>query len=457
MSRLLRYLVVALVLFGIGYVCFWPGGAPAIELTADRPGVGRGGTTLRVRAVAPRGVSAIRVEARQEDQVVTVAEARFPGPSPLAFWAHGEREATLEAELGPESFSGLVEGTLGLRVSAAGARALLLGPRTSIEERALPVDLRPPTIGVASRQNYVSQGGSGLVVYRVSEDALAEGGRDGVQAGGWFFPGQALEGGAAGERYALYGVPYDLSEASEIRLLAEDPLGNTASVAFLDRFFPHPLRTDTIHLTVGFMEKVVPEILAQTPQLADQGDLLENYLAINGELRAANSKRLKELGQQSWERFLWKGAFLQLPGSQVTSSFADRRTYVFEGKDVDRQDHLGFDLASVSGAPVPAANRGIVVLAHYFGIYGNTVVLDHGVGLMTLYSHLSSIEVTEGQEVEKGETIGHTGQTGLAGGDHLHFTTMIHGLPVTPIEWWDPAWIRDRVLAKLEAATSPSP
>lgn len=131
------------------------------------------------------------------------------------------------------------------------------------------------------------------------------------------------------------------------------------------------------------------------------------------------------------------------------STFADHRTYVFEGGDVDQQDHLGFDLASVSGAPVPAANRGVVVMAHYFGIYGNTVVLDHGFGLMSLYAHLSSIAVAEGREVQKGEIIGHTGHTGLAGGDHLHFTLLIHGLPVTPLEWWDPAWVRNRITAKL--------
>jgi murein DD-endopeptidase MepM/ murein hydrolase activator NlpD len=95
-----------------------------------------------------------------------------------------------------------------------------------------------------------------------------------------------------------------------------------------------------------------------------------------------------------------------------------------------------------------------VVLARYFGIYGNSVVLDHGGGLMSLYSHLSSIEVAPDQEVEKGQVIGRTGQTGLAGGDHLHFTLLIRGQPVNPIEWWDPMWIRDRVMGKLSPPAS---
>jgi murein DD-endopeptidase MepM/ murein hydrolase activator NlpD len=134
------------------------------------------------------------------------------------------------------------------------------------------------------------------------------------------------------------------------------------------------------------------------------------------------------------------------------SAFADQRTYVYQGKDVDAQTHLGFDLAVVARTPVPAANRGVVLLARYFGIYGNTVVVDHGLGLATLYSHLSSIDVAEGRAVEQGTILGHTGATGLAGGDHLHFTTLVRGLQVNPVEWWDGAWIRDRVAGKVGPA-----
>lgn len=453
MLKLLRYVLLAAFVVIFFYVLLWPGTAPAIRIVTDRPGVGRGGTTATVRASAPRGVTAVRVEAIQGDRAVPLAERELDAPAPWAFWRSGTNETEVEVELSPDTLPELSEGELLLRVSAAGTKAILRGPKATVENFVLPVRLTPPRLGVTSRQNYAAQGGSGVVVYRVGERALVEGARDGVQAGSWFFPGRAL-GDDPSARFALYGVPYELTEPNEIRVVAEDDLGNATSIAFLDRFFPRPLETDTIRLSVGFMEKVVPEILAHVPELSDKGDLLANYLAINGELRARNSAALRELGRRSRDTFLWSNAFLQLPGSQVTSSFADRRTYVFEGEEVDQQDHLGFDLASVRSAPVPAANRGIVVLARYFGIYGNTVVLDHGVGLMTLYSHLSTIDVTEGQEVEKGETLGRTGQTGLAGGDHLHFTTLMRGLPVNPIEWWDPAWVRDRVLAKLDVPVS---
>ena len=110
--------------------------------------------------------------------------------------------------------------------------------------------------------------------------------------------------------------------------------------------------------------------------------------------------------------------------------FADHRTYFYENKEIDQQVHLGFDLAVTSAVPVVAANKGRVVNADFLGIYGNCVILDHGMGVQSLYAHLSSIDVKVGDTVEKGQTLGRSGMTGLAGGDHLHFTMLVNGHPV---------------------------
>jgi murein DD-endopeptidase MepM/ murein hydrolase activator NlpD len=134
------------------------------------------------------------------------------------------------------------------------------------------------------------------------------------------------------------------------------------------------------------------------------------------------------------------------------SSFATERTYRYGGEVVDHQVHLGFDQASIRHAEVPAANHGAVLVAEELGIYGNVVILDHGHGLGTLYAHLSAIGVAPGQTVERGQPLGRTGQTGLAGGDHLHFAVLLRGLPVDPTEWWDAHWLRDRLARKLSPA-----
>ena len=281
--------------------------------------------------------------------------------------------------------------------------------------------------------------------------------RDGVQAGSWWFPGFPMPGGDKQQRFALFAVPYDLGDPSGVRLVAVDDVGNEASVAFIDKFTPRPIRTDTIEVNDPFLNRVVPEIMAQSPEVADKGSLLENYLQINRDLRKKNAGTLIELGRASAQEFLWNQPFLPMQNAAITAAFADRRTYLYQGKEIDRQDHLGFDMASVERDAITASNRGKVVLARYFGIYGNAVVIDHGYGLQSLYGHLSSIEVAEGQTVERGQTLGRSGQTGLAGGDHLHFTTLLQGLPVTPVEWWDPHWLQDRISRKLGPALKLQP
>ena len=149
---------------------------------------------------------------------------------------------------------------------------------------------------------------------------------------------------------------------------------------------------------------------------------------------------------------LWEGTFLRLPNSAPRGSFAQLRSYFYHGKQVDQQTHLGIDLASLAHSPVPAANVGKVVYADDLGIYGQCIIIDHGLGLQTLYGHLSRIGAKVGDQVHKGQIIGTTGDTGLAGGDHLHFGVVISGEQVNPIEWWDPSWIRNNVTGKLQAA-----
>jgi len=122
---------------------------------------------------------------------------------------------------------------------------------------------------------------------------------------------------------------------------------------------------------------------------------------------------------------------------------------VYGGKEVDQQVHLGFDLAVTAHAPVVAANSGKVLNASWLGIYGNCVIIDHGMGVQSLYGHLSSIAVKVGDLVEKSQPLGKSGMTGLAGGDHLHFTMLVNGQMVNPVEWWDEHWIQDRILRKL--------
>ncbi len=446
-KRFLFLLVV--VLLGLGaLVTFRVGPEPSVSIEADLPGIGRATGVQAVFEEPVRGLSDLRLELVQGDRVELLAEESHTPRPPWAFWGARTERVVLEAEVGSEAIQGLTTGEATIRASASRAGTWIRRPGPAADELILPVRLVPPSLSVLSDQHYPTQGGAEVVLYRVGASSI----RDGVQAGEFWFPGFPLPGGGEGDRFALFGVPFDLTDVNEIRLTAEDDVGNRSSVGYVDKFFPKAYSTDDIEISDGFLAKVVPEIMANTPGLPKGASAVDDYIHINRNLRRENAQTLTDLAVDSRQEFLWTSAFRPMPNAQVMSAFADRRTYFYADEEIDRQDHLGFDLASVRHAPLPAANAGVVVLARYFGIYGNAVVIDHGFGLMTLYGHLSSIDVQQGQAISTGEILGRSGQTGLAGGDHLHFTVLLHGMAVNPVEWWDAGWIRDRLKRKLGAA-----
>ena len=441
-------LVVPAVLIFLGVAAFRSGPAAVIQIRSSMPGIGKL-TPVEISIDEPvRGLSRLRIEVAQGERVEVLEERSYTPRSPWQFWGPRIPREDMVVNVGKDTIDGLKEGEATIRVIADRAPAWLRRPEPASEELTLSVKLRPPSLQVQSLHTYVSQGGSEAVVYRVGDSSI----RDGVRAGDWWFPGYPLPGGGERDRFALFSMPYDMENGSDIWLTAVDDVGNEATASFIDRASSKPLRREQVGLSDSFMQRVVPPIQDQNPDLDETGDLLQDYLKINGELRQANADTLKRLAEASPPEFRWDKKFVPMRNGQVMSAFAVRRTYTYNGQAVDQQDHLGFDLASTSHAEIQASNDGVVVLAGYFGIYGNCVVIDHGYGLLSLYGHLSSIGVEEGQTVERYEAIGRSGQTGLAGGDHLHFTILLRGLPVNPQEWWDGHWIHDRLKLKLGSA-----
>jgi murein DD-endopeptidase MepM/ murein hydrolase activator NlpD len=294
-----------------------------------------------------------------------------------------------------------------------------------------------------------------MVVYQVSPADVASG----VRVGEHEYPGFPASGAGIANakpamRVAFFALLWDQDPKTQIGVFARDDIGNEGHATFDYRVFPKKFRHSRIELDERFLSKVVPAILQNTPEfkVKDPSDLLASFLRINGDLRRENNARIVSLAQTTAPEILWRGAFKQLVNTAVEGGFADQRTYLYRGKEVDRQVHLGFDLASTSATPVFAANRGRVLHAGWLGIYGNCIILDHGMGLQSIYAHLSSIGVKTGDMVNQGDQLGRSGSTGLAGGDHLHFTTLLGGNAVTPIDWWSGKWVQDRITRKLREA-----
>jgi murein DD-endopeptidase MepM/ murein hydrolase activator NlpD len=261
-------------------------------------------------------------------------------------------------------------------------------------------------------------------------------------------------------KVAFFALTWDQDLNTPISVFARDEAGNEGTGTFDFRVFPKPFRKSNIPIDDAFLNKVVPAILQNSPdfKVDNPGDLLQSFLRINRDLRQQNNATIASMAQKTAPTILWKGTFKQLANTAVEANFADQRTYFYKNQEVDRQVHLGFDLASTQAAAVVAANRGKVVWADYLGIYGNCIIIDHGMGLQSLYGHLSQIGVKVGDMVELGQQIGRSGSTGMAGGDHLHFTMLLGGQMVTPVDWWSDKWIEDRIMRKLrEAGAPPAP
>jgi murein DD-endopeptidase MepM/ murein hydrolase activator NlpD len=342
------------------------------------------------------------------------------------------------------------------RLIVEATRPSLLNLRTVSSSAAsdFQIRLEPPKIAVLSTKHYVNHGGAEAVIYRATPSDVSSG----VRVGSIEYPGFPLGGADPEMRIAFFALLHDQDLTTPIAAFARDETGAEAKATFVDNVFPKPFKRSRLELDDRFLERIVPEIIQNSPELkmtapSSPGELITAYLTLNGELRRKNADQIAAFASKTSAARRWQGPFIQLGSSAVEAAFADRRTYFYGGKEVDQQVHLGFDLASTARAPVSAANAGRVLFANWLGIYGNTVIIDHGQGVQSLYGHLSSFDVKDGDDVAMGQTIGRSGLTGMAGGDHLHFTMLVGGQMVNPVEWWDPHWIADRIERKLTEAS----
>jgi murein DD-endopeptidase MepM/ murein hydrolase activator NlpD len=429
---------------------------PGIDIAQPTQFVGQDGT-LEIVVTSPKGeLSSLEVAIEQGAQPIPLASL---GSQDVTLKQDAEDRVKLTRPLGKRSVPQLTAGPA--RVVVRAARPVLFGLRTVSAEasRDVQVRLEPPRVSIVSMHHHVNHGGSEFVVYRATPpDTIS-----GVRVGDREFPGYPASGAGIASadpalRVAFFALAWDQDLNAPIKLFARDVAGNEATGEFEYRVFPKPFRDSRIELPDAFLQRVVPAILSNTPSLKvdDPGDVLASFLVINRDLRRENNSTIGQLAAKTAPTLLWKGTFRQLGNSQVEASFADKRTYFYKGEEVDRQVHLGFDLAVTANVPVTPANVGSVVFAGWLGIYGNCVVVDHGLGVQSLYAHLSSIDVKEGDSVGLETVLGRSGMTGLAGGDHLHFTMLVSGEQVTPVDWWSQQWLEDRVLRKLREAGAPA-
>lgn len=344
--------------------------------------------------------------------------------------------------------TGLKEGPAVLRVIARDRSLwnLFQGNETVIEKK-LTIDITAPVVELIADDRYINFGGVGVIVYKSSADTATSG----VRMGSYFFPGvQGQIKDHPDHFIALFAHPYNLAADVKAVLVATDKAGNSKEMPLAYELKNVKYKKSTIALSDNFLQKITP-LLSDVG--ARQGTPQEVFVRINKELRKENEDKIIAVTSKSTPSMLWRGAFVQLSNSKVEANFADERTYTYNNEPIDTAFHLGYDLSVTKNYSVEAANSGNVAFAGDLGIYGNTVILDHGLGLFTLYGHLSAIDVKVGDAITQRQTLGKTGETGMAAGDHLHYGVYLNGVAILPVEWWDQKWITDNIQPKLEGRT----
>jgi murein DD-endopeptidase MepM/ murein hydrolase activator NlpD len=432
---LVTLLVLAIVATGLLVAL---SATPVVSLPSSLTAIGQA-TPIALQVSAPHGVRSVAAFVEQNGVRYPAWESKQP---PRRFrWQRGLPDAEVNFTVGSQSLPQLKDGPARLIVEVTSND---FRGKTARVERDLLVVTRPPTLSVDSDQHYLYLGMAELVTFSVGGYWTEAG----VRVGDQKFRSWPLPGGKPG-MFSLFAYPWNAPAGTPPLVYASNPGSEvTGSMAHQFPKKEQPkYRIRDLQLDDRFLQKAVSEL---DPQ--GSGDILTRFLKINGEMRRANNKQLADLRLKTEAKFLWSRTFIQQPNSKVESNFADTRNYYYQGKKIDQQVHLGYDLSVTQRVGVVAANDGRVVYAAPLGIYGNCIVVDHGYGLQSIYGHLSEIAVREGDMVTRGQVMGKSGQTGLAGGDHIHFSMQLDGVQIDPREWWDSHWIQDHVAKRVDLA-----
>jgi hypothetical protein len=403
---------------------------PVLDLPFPVASIGQA-TPITVHVRDPRGVRKATAFVEQNGAQFQVWELAQPSRATDGTWSF---------VVGVKTTPQLKDGKAKLILEATSNDLLR---KTAHLERDVTVVTQPPTVSVDSEQHYLYLGMADLATFNVTGSWIAAG----VRVGDQTYRAWPMPGGKPG-LFSLFAFAWNMPAGTIPQVFAANGAGNDVTSPISVQFPKKEQPKYTVHdlqVSDAFMQKVVGEL---DPN--GSGDPVTRFVRINNEMRRANNKSLSDLHLKTADRFLFSQPFARQSHSQAEASFADVRNYIYQGKKIDQQVHLGYDLAVTQHVGVEASNDGRVVYAAPLGIYGNCIVVDHGYGLQTIYGHLSHIEVHEGDMVKRGQVMGQSGMTGMAGGDHIHFAMQLDGVQIDPKEWWDSHWIQDHVARRVD-------
>jgi hypothetical protein len=321
---------------------------------------------------------------------------------------------------------------------------------SAVKELDLVIDKKRPQLSVMSNSYSISKGGAALVIFKADDENMDELYIEGNN-NKRFKPQTFLKNG-----YYISLIAWPIIDTNfKATVVATDKAGNMAKAHVPLYLIDKPYKVSTITISDSFLQGKIADLAEEFDETQGVQNPIEQFKLINETVRFKNEKLIYELSSKVRDEVVSDfhiNKMYPLRNGQVVAHFGDHRKYYYKEEYISESYHMGLDLASNAMAPIKPQNAGEVVYSDYNGLYGNMPMLYHGLGLYTIYGHCSSIAVSTGDVISRGETIANTGTSGYAMGDHLHFGILVQGIEVRPQEWMDEQWIRLNVTDVMNSA-----
>ena len=327
----------------------------------------------------------------------------------------------------------------------------LLEGNKAVKTIDINIDTKKPQANIISNSRYIQRGGSAIVVVKVKDENLKEAYISFNDKSKFLLTPYYKKD----YFIALVAWPINFEEFNRVNLIAVDKANNKTITKVPFYIQKKNIKIDNIKLSKAFINNVSASVLEQSFENIPDNPK-EIFIYSNTVLRKKNIKTIEETVINAMDNNMIETfniqPFKRLRGSKTVAGYAEKRHYYLNGEKINEAWHLGIDWASVKKAPIRVSNTGTVIFNSYLGLYGNSIIIDHGIGLSSLYSHTSSQDIAIGDSVDKKQKIAKTGSTGAVFGDHLHFGILIQGVEVNPMEWMDRNWIKVRITDILQDA-----
>jgi murein DD-endopeptidase MepM/ murein hydrolase activator NlpD len=315
------------------------------------------------------------------------------------------------------------------------------------------IDNKKPVASVVSNTFAIRHGGSAVAVVELKDENL----KDAYISFNDEIRFELIPFHKDNYYVSLIAWPIEIKDFKKVKLIVIDKANNITKRKVPLYVRKLKIKKDKIKITNKFIENISTKVL-QSCEVEVPDNLSKRFIKQNKDIRKNNIDTIKKITHKYMDKSLVSNfniyRFKRLRGSKTAASFAEKRSYYHNNNKIDEAWHLGMDWASVKHAPIKVSNSGTVIFNKYLGIYGNSIIIDHGMGLSTLYAHTSSSVVNVGDKVSRNQKIANTGSSGAVLGDHLHFGVLVQGIEVNPKEWMDRKWIKTRITDILNKAKS---